>query len=113
MALSAYKSVRLEAAGLIKFFEDEEGLWRSMAEHALRYANDFVGEANEDVRPEDVIEVLVPALSVSEKLRARLAKMPQQYWYLWFGELIIDRLWGELSKKAKKGRKAKSGKGKT
>lgn len=110
MALSAYKSVRLEAAGLVKFFKEEEALWLSMAEHALRYANEFVTEAQEDVRPEDVIEVLVPALSVSEKLRSKLAKMPQQYWYLWFGELIVDRLWDKLSSKAKKGQKAKDGK---
>jgi hypothetical protein len=111
VALSAYKSVRLEAAELIDFFEEEEALSRSMAEHALRYANEFVTEAEEDVRPEDVIEVLVPALNVSEKLRAKLARMPQQYWYLWFGELIVDRLWDKLSAKAKKGRKAKDGKG--
>jgi hypothetical protein len=96
MALSAYRSVRLEDVGLIEFFEEEEALWRSMAKHAYRYASEFVTEAGEDVRPDDVIEVLVPALQVSEKLRAKLAKTPQQYWYLWFGELIIDRLWGTL-----------------
>lgn len=97
MGLTAYKSVRLDAAGLIEFFAQEEPLWRSMAEHAFRYTSEFVTETGERVRPDDVIQVLVPALEVSEKLRERLAKLTQQYWFTWFGELIIDRLWDELS----------------
>jgi hypothetical protein len=96
MGLSAYRSVRLKGIGLIKFFEEDEETWRLMAEHAFRYTRQFVTEANEKVRPDDVIEVLEPALQVSKPLRLRLAKQTQQYWYGWFGELIVDRLWDKL-----------------
>jgi hypothetical protein len=50
------------------------------------------------VRPDDVVPTLVPALEVSDRLRTFLAgkKLTQQYWYTWFAELIVDRLWSDL-----------------
>jgi hypothetical protein len=50
------------------------------------------------VRPDDLVPTLVPALEVSDRLRTFLAqkKLTQNYWYTWFAELVVDRLWTDL-----------------
>jgi hypothetical protein len=98
MGLTARKSLGLEDAGLDDLFEDEEKLWRETAQEAYDYTAKFVKEADEPVRPDDLIDVLIPVLEVTGVLRDFLSekKLRQKYWYLWFGELIIDRLWEEI-----------------
>jgi hypothetical protein len=50
------------------------------------------------IRQDDVVPALQPVLEVTPALREFLAgrSLRQQYWYEWFAELIIDRLWDEL-----------------
>lgn len=95
MALSLNKLKRLDDAGLVRLFEDDEKLWSAMARDAYAYTRRFVGA---DVRPDDVVPTLVPALEVSDRLRTFLAhkKLTQNYWYTWFAELMVDRLWPTL-----------------
>jgi hypothetical protein len=95
VALSLNKLKRLEDAGLAEVFEDDRKLWTAMAKDAYGYTSRFIGK---DVRPDDVVPTLVPALEVSDRLRTYLAsrKLGQQYWYTWFAELIVDRLWPDL-----------------
>jgi hypothetical protein len=95
MALSLNKLKRLEDAGLVELFETDRKLWSAMAKDAYAYTRKFIGA---EVRPDDVVPTLVPALEVSDRLRTYLAgrKLTQNYWYTWFGELIVDRLWDGL-----------------
>jgi lipopolysaccharide export system protein LptC len=95
VALSLNKLKRLEDAGLVRLFEDDRKLWTAMAKDAYAYTRKFVGA---EVRPDDVVPTLVPALEVSDRLRTFLAqrKLTQNYWYTWFAELMIDRLWSQL-----------------
>lgn len=95
MALSLNKLKRLDDAGLVRLFEDDRKLWTAMAKDAYAYTRRFVGS---EVRPDDVVPTLVPALEVSDRLRTFLAqkKLTQNYWYTWFAELMIDRLWSQL-----------------
>jgi len=95
VALSLNKLKRLEDAGLVRLFEDDEKLWNAMAKDAYGYTRKFVGA---EVRPDDVVPTLVPALEVSDRLRTFLAqrKLTQNYWYTWFAELMVDRLWSRL-----------------
>ena len=95
MALSLNKLKRLEDAGLVGLFEADAKLWSAMATDAYGYTRKFIGS---EVRPDDVVPTLVPALEVSDRLRTFLAqkKLAQQYWYTWFAELIVDRLWDGL-----------------
>ena len=95
MALSLQKLKRLDDAGLVRLFDDDRRLWTAMAKDAYGYTRKFVGP---EVRPDDVVPTLVPALEVSDRLRTFLAekKLTQNYWYTWFAELIIDRLWSDL-----------------
>jgi hypothetical protein len=95
VALSLNKLKRLDDAGLVRLFEDDGKLWTAMAKDAYAYTRRFVGA---EVRPDDVVPTLVPALEVSDRLRTYLAqkKLTQNYWYTWFAELMIDRLWAQL-----------------
>ena len=95
MALSLNKLKRLSDAGLVEFFEEDRKLWTAMVKDAYAYTRKFIGK---EVRPDDVVQTLVPALEVSDRLRTYLAgrKLAQNYWYTWFAELIVDRLWSDL-----------------
>jgi hypothetical protein len=95
VALSLNKLKRLTDAGLVDLFEEDRKLWTAMAKDAYAYTKKFIGT---DVRPDDVVPTLVPALEVSDRLRTFLAsrRLTQQYWYTWFAELIVDRLWPDL-----------------
>ena len=96
MALSLNKLKRLTDAGLVELFEEDRKLWTAMAKDAYTYTRKFIGK---EVRPDDVVPTLVPALEVSDRLRTFLAgrKLTQNYWYTWFAELIVDRLWSDLN----------------
>jgi hypothetical protein len=95
VALSLNKLKRLDDAGLVGLFENDRKLWTAMARDAYSYTRKFVGS---EVRPDDVVPTLVPALEVSDRVRTFLAekKLTQQYWYTWFAELLVDRLWDRL-----------------
>jgi hypothetical protein len=95
VALSLNKLKRLDDAGLTGLFEDDRKLWTAMAKDAYSYTRKFVGA---EVRPDDIVPTLVPALEVSDRLRTFLAarKLSQNYWFTWFAELIVDQLWPAL-----------------
>jgi hypothetical protein len=95
VALNLNKLKRLGDAGLVELFEEDRKLWTAMAKDAYSYTRKFIGA---DVRPDDVVPTLVPALEVSDRLRTYLAsrKLTQRYWYEWFAELMVDRLWSGL-----------------
>jgi len=95
LALSLNKLKRLGDAGLVELFDEDRKLWSAMAKDAYSYTRKFIGA---DVRPDDVVPTLVPALEVSDRLRTFLAsrKLTQNYWYVWFAELVVDRLWSDL-----------------
>ena len=95
MALSLNKLKRLEDAGLTELFDTDRKLWVAMTKDAYGYTRKFVGA---EVRPDDIVPTLVPALEVSDRLRTFLAgrKLTQNYWYVWYAELLVDRLWPDL-----------------
>jgi hypothetical protein len=95
VALNLQKLKRLEDASLVDLFDGDLKLWTAMAKDAYAYTRKFIGG---EVRPDDVVPTLVPALEVSDRLRTYLAsrKLTQNYWYTWFAELIVDRLWSDL-----------------
>jgi hypothetical protein len=97
MALNRVKELRLTDAGLVGLYEGELELWRELAEHAYEYAKNYIAAAS-TIRQDDVVPALQPVLEVTPALREFLAgrSLRQQYWYEWFAELIIDRLWDEL-----------------
>jgi len=103
MALNLVKEMRLQDAGLIDLYEKELKLWRAMAEQAYTYTAAYVEGSGATVRPDDVVPALQPVLEVTPELRQFLEreKLRQHYWYEWFAELVIDRLWLELNRRRK------------
>lgn len=98
MALSLNKLKRLGDAGLAGLCETDRKLWTAMAKDAYAHTSKFVRGSGNEVRPDDVVPTLMPALEVSDRLRTYLAerKLPPRYWYVWFAELVVDRLWPDL-----------------
>jgi hypothetical protein len=76
-----------------------------MAQQAYTYAGGYIRASGADTRQDDVVPALRPVLEVTPELRVFLdrAKLRQQYWYEWFAELIIDRLWSDLTKGGERG----------
>lgn len=99
MALNLVKELRLRDAKLVDLYEEKLDLWRAMAQQAYAYAGGYIRASGADIRQDDVIPALRPVLEVTPELRVFLdrAKLRQQYWYEWFAELIVDRLWLELT----------------
>jgi hypothetical protein len=100
VALTALKVKDLADKGFMRLFDEHGDLWRSKAQHAYDYTENFVTQAGQPVRPDDVLPLLVPALELAEEFRSFLEekRLTQKYWRINFGELILDRLWDELSK---------------
>jgi hypothetical protein len=98
MGLTATKSLRLEDAGLVELFTKKKTLWQPLAQNAYDYVSGGLEESGEPVRPDDLIPMLIPVLEVTAELREFLAeeKLTQKYWYEWFAELIVDRVWNDL-----------------
>jgi hypothetical protein len=99
MALTALKVKDLTDAGLMRLFDDHRDLWEAKAREAYGYTESLVTGAGEPVRPDDVLPLLLPALELAEELRSFLEqkRLTQKYWRTYFGELILDRLWDELT----------------
>ncbi len=97
MGLTLEIEQRLEAAGMVVFFDRDRPNWVA----AARQAYEFV-KANfpptSTVRRDDVSKALKPIVEVREDLREHLAreKLRQKYWVDYFVDLIVDRSWDEL-----------------
>lgn len=99
MALTAVKEQDLTDRGFMDLFNQHRALWEAKAREAYEYTEVFVAAAGLPVRPDDVINLLVPALELSDEFRAFLEEkhLRQKYWRVHFGELIIDKLWTDLT----------------
>jgi hypothetical protein len=99
VALTAAKAKDLEDRGFPDLFNDHGELWETKAREAYAYAEGLVAPTGEPVRPDDVLELLVPALVLAEEFRDFLEnnRLTQKYWRTYFGEFILDHLWAELT----------------
>ena len=94
MALTQKKLQDLRDASLSKLLDDEPASWKAKAQHAYTATHAFIKE----IRPDDVVPLLIAELEVTPEFRNYLAKkkLKQKYWSEWFAELIIDRFWSQL-----------------
>jgi hypothetical protein len=98
MALTAAKVKDLEDKGFPQLFDDHRDLWEAKAREAYAYAEGLVDPTGEPVRPDDVLELLVPALVLAKEFRDFLeeGRLTQKYWRTYFGEFILDQFWNDL-----------------
>jgi hypothetical protein len=94
VALTQKKLQDLKDAGLTALLHDDPAAWKAKAKHAFSATHGFIKE----IRPDDVVPLLVAELEVTPEFRNYLAKkkLKQKYWSEWFAELIIDRFWIDL-----------------
>ena len=94
MALTQKKLQDLKDAGLTRLLEDDSASWKAKARHAYAATHAFIKE----IRPDDVVPLLIAELEVTSEFRNYLArrKLKQKYWSAWFAELILDSFWSEL-----------------
>jgi hypothetical protein len=99
VALTAAKAKDLEDKGFLALFAKHKALWEEKAKEAYDYATTLVAGTGEPVRPDDVLELLVPALVLVKEFREFLedGRLTQKYWRTYFGEYILDQLWGDLA----------------
>jgi hypothetical protein len=94
VALTQKKLQDLKDAGLTSLLDNDAASWKAKARHAFNATHGFIKE----IRPDDVVPLLVAELEVTPEFRSYLAKkkLKQKYWSEWFAELIIDRYWQDL-----------------
>jgi hypothetical protein len=94
VALTQKKLQDLKDAGLTSLLDNESASWKAKARHAYNATHGFIKE----IRPDDVVPLLVAELEVTPEFRSYLAKkkLKQKYWSEWFAELIVDRYWQDL-----------------
>jgi len=96
MGLMTHRKLQdLRDASLVSLLNDNPAVWKTKARHAFAATHSFIKE----VRPSDVVPLLIAELEVTPDFRNYLArkKLRQKYWSEWFAELILDRFWLELN----------------
>ena len=98
MGLKAIEEQRLEHVGLIKFFQANRAHYKALAQDAYDYTAKILKPTGLPVRQDDVAGHLKAALEVDQKFTdARAVKAKQNYWVQFFTNLVLDRLWSEIS----------------
>jgi hypothetical protein len=94
LALTQKKLQDMKDASLTSLLEEDGPSWKAKSRHAFNATHAFIKE----IRPDDVVPLLVAELEVTPEFRNYLAKkkLKQKYWSEWFAELIIDRYWNEI-----------------
>jgi hypothetical protein len=57
-----------------------------------------VTAAGEQVRPDDVLLALEPAIELAPEFRSHMGSkhLTQKYWKTYFAEYVLDRVWNQL-----------------
>jgi hypothetical protein len=99
MALNVEEYQSLVNVGLVQFYEDRKDMFRGMAKSAYDHTKSIVAITGLDVRVDDVITILEPALKILPTLLTYLSgkKLTQKYWFRRLGDLVLDDLWKELT----------------
>lgn len=100
MALTLEAEQRLTSVKLVEFFQKDKDKWTKIAKETFNFVREQF-PPNSTVRTDDVAKPLFPLLEVNPELKAFLSKgkLTQKYWISDFAALILDRTWGEISKK--------------
>lgn len=99
MALKAIEEQRLQRVGLIRFMERNRDHYKALAQDAYDYTAKTLQPAGLPVRQDDVAGHLSAALEVDKTLTdyRDANKCAAAYWVSYFTNLVLDRLWSEIS----------------
>lgn len=97
MGLTLESEQRMEDAGVVDFYRDDQDNWLE-AVRATRHfvVNNFPNGAL--IRRDDVAKALFPILEVHEGFKdyRNREKLRAKYWIRDFADLLVDRTWKEL-----------------
>jgi hypothetical protein len=100
VALTLEAENRLRDVKLIaEVFDKKRPVWLEVSRESYAFVKStFPKRAT--IRPDDVAKVLKPLLEVNDALTTFLKakRLKQAYWIDDFGDLILDRTWGEIVK---------------
>jgi hypothetical protein len=98
MALTLEADQRLEKVGLVAFFVAHKVEWTTAAKRTYKFIKESFPQ-NSIIRRDDVAKALLPILEVHSALRNKLSagKLTQKFWVTDFTDLIIDRVWDEIT----------------
>jgi hypothetical protein len=97
VALTLEAEQRLEAVGLVAFFDKHEQAWLNAARETRAFvAGNF--PKGSLIRRDDVAKAFIPILEVNEILREELNvnKLRGKFWIKDFADLIIDKTWDRI-----------------
>lgn len=99
MGLKAIEEQKLERVGLIKFFKDNRAHYKAMAQDAYDYTAKILLQTGLPVRQDDVAGHLRAALEIDQLLTDARdeRRATQNYWVQYFTNLVLERLWNEIS----------------
>ena len=99
MGLKAIEEQRLERVGLIKFFDANREHYHVLAQDAYGYTAKILQPTGLPVRPDDVAGHLKAALEIDQLLTDARDEngAKQNYWVQFFTNLVLERLWSEVS----------------
>jgi hypothetical protein len=99
VGLKAFEEQKLDRSGLIKFFDNNREHYLAMAQDAYDYTAKILVQTGLPVRVDDVAGHLSAALEIDKRLTdARDDKhCTQRYWVQYFTNLVLERLWSEVS----------------
>lgn len=98
MALTLEAEQRMERVNLVSFYNEHVSMWKDAAQEAFTFLQGNFPNGS-IIRRDDLAKGLVPVLEVNEILRNKLneKKLRQRFWITYFADLIIDRVWDQLS----------------
>lgn len=98
MALTLVVEQRLTDVGLVALFTQHQTVWTAAAQRTKDYVTQNFPTGS-TIRPDDVAKAMHPILEVDANLKQKLAssKLTQKYWVSDFVDLIIDRVWSQLT----------------
>ena len=90
MALNQEEYQSLQNTELCKFYNDHKERWDQMAIKAYQYTKGYL-PVNTPIRPDDVVKVLVPVITLDQSFRefTQTKKLRQKYWATWFADLVL------------------------
>jgi len=99
MGLKAIEEQKLQRVSLINFFGQHRANYKVLAQEAYDFTAKILQPTGLPVRQDDVAGHLRAALEVDKPLTdARDEKRcTQNYWVLYFTNLVLERLWSEIS----------------
>lgn len=98
MGLTLEGEQRLDAAGVIAHFDENEGAWLATITETYQFvARNFPNGAL--IRKDDIAKAMLPIVEVNEGYQdfRNENKLRAKFWNSLFADLVVDRTWDQLT----------------